>query len=170
MSSIKRILPFLILNIILSASATLVVLYLWGGNTQQQTGESIPTLSAVLLPTSPPAGANQPPVETASAEKRIQIQDVQGPGDLNNEMVMLSRLGEGDLRLSGWRLQDQAGHTFTFPELVLNKGGSVRVYTRTGQNSVLNLFWGLNEVIWKPGVTVILLDAQGNQQATFLVK
>ncbi len=170
MSTLKRILPFLILNILISAATTFVVLNLWGGNSQAASSASVPTLAAVVLPTNPPPVQPQVPVETPSSEKLVEIQDVQGPGDLNNEMVLLRRLGDGDLRLTGWRLEDQSGKIFTFPELVLNKGGSIRVYTRTGQNSALNLYWGLNQAVWQAGGTVLLLDGRGVQQASFTIK
>src|SRR5512142_840498 len=119
MRSLKRTIPFLLLNILISAATTLAVLTWWGGGLRNLPAAQAPSSTQVadLKPTAPPS-PTLPPAETPSANsgRLIEITQVQGPGDLNNEMIQLSRRGEGDLRLTGWTIQDNAGHHFTFPD------------------------------------------------------
>jgi hypothetical protein len=99
----------------------------------------------------------------------IEVGEVVGAGNLNNEGVLLRRVGDGELHLNGWRLEDNAGHRFTFPDIVLFKGGSVRVFSRAGNNTVNELYWSLDKAVWISGHSVVLYDDQGNSRASALV-
>ncbi len=178
MKSFRRAIPFLILNVILSAGVTLALLTWWGGGLRPSqpiatlvypTDSSEPTTSTQGQPTPLPTL----PESTASGDasgRVIEIQDVIGAGDLDNEAVALRRLGDGDLHLTGWRLDDSSGHTFIFPEFVLSKSGAVQVNTRPGTNTAIALFWGLQEAVWTPGKMVSLFDSENNLQASFTIK
>jgi hypothetical protein len=174
MKSLKRVIPFLILNVIISAATTLAVLNWFGGGLRlNQTPE--PTLPLAVLDPSPTPAVVQSlqPAATLAADasgRVIEIQSVIGPGDLNNESVQLRRLGEGDLRMAGWRLDDANGHSFVFPEFVLNKDGAVQVATRPGTNTAIALFWGQQSAVWASGTTVTLYDTDGKIQAVYTVK
>ena len=181
MKSFKRAIPFLLLNVILSAGITLAILSWWGGGLRPY--QALPTapagptdsngLSASSTQNNQPTSLPTLQVSTASGDtsgRVIEIQDVVGPGDLDNETVLLRRLGEGDLRLTGWRLDDNGGHAFVFPEFVLSKGGAVQVNTRPGTNTAIALFWGLQEAVWTPGKMVALYDIDNKLQASFTIK
>jgi hypothetical protein len=179
MKSFRRAIPFLLLNVILSAGITLAILSWWGGGLRPS--QAVPTLAISTgsngSSTSPAQSQPTPlptlPESTASGDasgRVIEIQDVIGSGDLNNEAVLLRRLGEGDLHLTGWRLDDSGGHTFVFPEFVLSKGGAVQINTRPGTNTAIALFWGLQEAVWTPGKMVSLYDAENQLQASFTIK
>jgi LysM repeat protein len=100
----------------------------------------------------------------------VIIDGVIGVGDLQSERVLLKHRGEGELSLNGWRLQDEDGNEYIFPPaLVLYKGGAVNVYTKAGVNTVVDLFWGLSQPVWKSGEKATLRDAQGNARAQFTV-
>jgi LysM repeat protein len=102
----------------------------------------------------------------------VTIDSVIGAGDLDSERVMLKHTGEGELSLVGWRLEDEQGNIFIFPQfpqLILYRGGAVNIYTKTGSNTVVDLFWGLNNSVWESGETVTLKDPQGNIRATYSV-
>jgi LysM repeat protein len=102
----------------------------------------------------------------------VVIDAVIGAGDLESERVLLKHAGEGELSLAGWRLEDDRGNVFTFPEnqvVKLFKDGAINIYTRQGTNSVVDLFWGRTEPVWFSGATVILKDAQGNPRAVYKV-
>ncbi len=180
MKTFKRAIPFLLLNVLLSAATTLAILSWWGGGLHAglnlPTVPAVPTNSAALLTASAQDQATPLPTlpaATASGDasgRVIEIQEVIGPGDLDNETVLLHRLGDGDLRLTGWKLDDSGGHSFVFPEFVLNKDGAVRVNTRPGTNTAIALYWGLQEAVWTPGKMVSLYDTQGNLQASFTIK
>jgi hypothetical protein len=172
MKSWKQVLPFLILNIIVSAATTLAVLMLWDrtqtraslagvGGIPAQTGAagndlnvSQPTIEATLPPLDQPV---------------IVVETVIGAGDLNNEAVILKRVGEGELPLTGWKLTNGRGGEYVFPYLVLNTNGSVRVYSKAGVDSVIELFWNQSEAMWKTGDALTLYDSDGNSRATYTV-
>jgi hypothetical protein len=113
----------------------------------------------------PAAAATLPPLDQAV----IQIENVYGPGDPQNEVVVLKRMGDGQLSLTGWQLKDEDGHEFTFPELVLSKDGAVQVFTNPGVNTVIALHWGKTEAMWRPGEQVSLFDSSGNTRASYRI-
>jgi hypothetical protein len=43
----------------------------------------------------------------------------------------------------------------------------LRLYTRSGANSVIELYWSLTESVWRSGDTATLLDMQGNLRASY---
>ncbi|MEA4906097.1 MAG: lamin tail domain-containing protein [Chloroflexi bacterium] len=174
MRSWKKLFPFILLNIIVSALTTLGVLWLWDSTQRANlppvepvTAAQTPGASLTGQPVSDPedASATLPPLD----EPVLQIQNVFGVGDLDTEVVRLRRLGEGALWLTGWQLQDEDGHTFTFPELLLNKDGAVEVYSRSGTDSVVALHWGQDAPIWRTGELVIVLDPQGSLRASYRI-
>jgi LysM repeat protein len=102
----------------------------------------------------------------------VVIDSVIGVGDLNTERVLLKHKSGGEITLTGWRLEDDAGNVFIFPEapvLTLYAGGAVNLYTKAGPNTIVDLFWGLDHPIWKSGASVVLKDADGNVQARYMI-
>jgi len=100
----------------------------------------------------------------------VEINSVIGVGDLDLERVVVRSLAQGELLLSGWTLEDGAGNVFTFPQVVIHiQGGSVNVYTKNGANTVLDLYWGLNQPLWASGSTVSLRDSAGTVRATYQI-
>ncbi len=89
-------------------------------------------------------------------------------GDYQTEAVEIRRESETDLVLTGWKLRDENGHEYTFPNLTL-ENGAIRIYTRSGSDSVIELFWGLSEAIWQPGEMVSLVDSQGTLRASYQI-
>lgn len=111
------------------------------------------------------------PVHTnPSPQAGIEIVNVIGAGDLNNERVVLKQSGNGTLLLAGWQLQDGNGDQYTFPALELTQDGfQVNVYTKSGSDTADSLYWGLSQPVWSSGGTVTLLDPGGAVKATFSV-
>lgn len=102
-------------------------------------------------------------------DPEVEIVTVVAAGNLSDERVVIRLNGEGTLALQGWHLEDEDGNLYVFPELTLFKDGAVTVYTKAGTNNVVELFWGLSDVVWESGETVSLVDPQGNVQATYTV-
>ena len=100
-------------------------------------------------------------------EARVIIDRVIGAGVLVNERVVLRRTGDGELSLAGWRLTDGKGNEYFFPQLTLYKDGAINLNTRTGQNTVVDLFWSLSSPIWKPGKIISIYDSQNNLRDTY---
>lgn len=102
----------------------------------------------------------------------VAIDSVIGAGDLDSERVLLKHRGGGEISLVGWRLEDEKGNVFVFPsspQLSLYPGGAVNIYTRSGVNTVVDLYWGLDQPMWASGVTVILRDAAGSVHTQYVI-
>lgn len=102
----------------------------------------------------------------------VVIDSVIGPGDIETEKVLLRHRGEGEFSLAGWQLTSQNGDVYEFPlvpELVLYKNGAVYVNTTKGADTVIDLFWGLDEPVWKSGQKVTLRDPQGTARHSYTV-
>jgi hypothetical protein len=168
----SSLLLYLLLNIIVSAATTLAVLALWDHYhapalaipPQAPAQGSVPALvltSTEPVPTLPPAG-----------ERVIEIVSVIGAGDLQQESVLLRRLGDGNLLMTGWKLSGEHHNTFIFPaqpELILYKGGAVEVLTRAGDNTATAVYWDRDAPAWRSGETLILTDAAGNERSRYQI-
>jgi phosphatidylserine/phosphatidylglycerophosphate/cardiolipin synthase-like enzyme len=110
-----------------------------------------------------------PPVQTATpagpsgsnpADVRILLVVFNPEGDdTTGEYVLIQNLGGEAQQLSGWKLADDAGSTYTFPNLVLAPGATVKVWTRTGNDRGGELFWGRSSGVWNNGGdTALLMD------------
>lgn len=124
------------------------------------------THTPTLAPTPDLTSAATPVTE---AEARIIINAVISPGDLASERVFITRSGSGELPLAGWQLRDEDGNAFIFPQLVLYQEGAVNVWTTSGVNTVVDLYWGLSTPVWRSGEKVTLVDAEGKVRATYTV-
>jgi LysM repeat protein len=132
-----------------------------------------PTLVASATPR-PSATSTRGPTPTITPtpirlEPQVIVESVIGVGALETERVELLRNGDGELSLSGWRLEDGTGNVYTFPDLTLYKGGAINLNTRTGQDTVVDLFWGLSSPIWRSGKTVFLYDPQNELRSSYTV-
>lgn len=228
MKSWKRLLFYILLNVLVSACTTLTVLFAWdqfsgpmprnllpkalGGLFAPPTATPAPQASGEIQPQPTPTeeflvyqvqsgdtfeslaerynipveelirvngfSRSQPlgegevlriPVRPSGS---VVIDSVVGAGDLESERVLLKQRGEGELSLVGWRLEDDQGNIFIFPQfpqLILYKGGAVNIHTRSGSNTVVDLYWGLAAPVWKSGSVITLRDPQGNVRATYTV-
>jgi len=164
MTSWKKALPFLLLNVLVSALTTFLVLTWWeqSHRTAMPAGQNVPASSSA-------AQATQPPASIAPVgDTHISIENVFGAGNYQTEAVEIRRESETDLVLTGWKLRDENGHEYTFPNLTL-KNGAIRIYTRSGSDSVIELFWGLSDAVWGPGEMVTLVDPQGTLRASYQI-
>ena len=140
----------------LSAGQVLVVPIIEGSE-QQPLARSTQASSGVNATATPASAGEVYQVEIKGAYQR---------GDLETEYVYLQNTG-GVAAMQGWTLEDGEGHVFIFPAFALYKNGGVNVYTQDGQDSVINLFWGLDEAIWFAGSTITLREADGSVHSTF---
>lgn len=177
MKNLKRLGVYLLINIIVSAVTTIVVLMLW---TRNNPDAIILDSPSTPLPTViSPLGSNASQEESATATARVlygeavagqlEINSVIAPGDLEAERVIIKHVGTLEISLAGWYLRDQQGNTYTFPALTMYSGASTAVYSKAGNNSVNELYWGLVAPVWEPGETILLFDPLGNAQASYTV-
>jgi hypothetical protein len=174
---LKRLGIYLLINVIVSAATTLLVLMLWSRN----------QVPAALdpAPTTPPTDVQQAvgqggealevaePTATLPVGEAVagllEITNVVGAGDLTTERIMIRHVGDQELSLAGWQLQDSDGHTYRFPALTMYKDGAVTVFTKEGPSSVVELYWGLGDPVWESGEIATLLDPAENVQASYTV-
>lgn len=128
----------------------------------------IPTLTPTPDPTQE-AESVLAATNAASEEIRLVITKVVAAGVLQDERVEIRSEGNAELLLSGWRLEDNQGSIFVFPQLTLFPGGTVAVYSKAGTNSAVELYWGLSDTVWEVGETVILRDPAMNIQASYQI-
>jgi LysM repeat protein len=126
-----------------------------------------PTAFASATPTPGPSPTASPTL--SGDEAQVTIDNVFGVGDLDTERVVLRRTGLGELSLAAWQLRDQDGHVYIFPQLTLFEGGAVNVNTRSGTNTVVDLFWNQAAAVWRSGELVSLVDAAGVLRASFTI-
>jgi hypothetical protein len=171
----KSPLPYLLLNILLSALTTLTVLWLWNRAHQQDIPEaSLPAIqtnsASPLTQDNATSNPNQAPPLPALDQPVIEIQNVFGMGDIDNEVVILQRVGDlTELWLDGWVFEDGNGNVYTFDGLVMNKDSAIQLYSGAGHNTVNKLYWNLEQPIYLPGEEIVLKDSLGNVRATYTI-
>ncbi len=176
----KRLLFYIVLNVIVSALTTLAILFIWDRPHAQvqtptaaapfiQASTPAPTSASTPAPAEPAAPTAEPSQTVDASAKLIAIDNVFGIGNLKDEFVLLKRIGDGELTLTGWHLDDGSGNTYTFPALTLYKNGAVQVHTAAGTDTVVDLYWGRDTSAWQVGKIVTLYDDQGNVKATYRI-
>lgn len=174
----RRLLTYIIINVIVSACTILAVLWIWDPANRpaalQPGGQAgVPTGNTISPDVNPPSNATPFPDEPTAVVEipkgLINIEKIIGAGSAASEIVVLKRQGEGELQLTDWKLQDSNGNGYTFPALTLFKDGAVYVHTAAGADTVIDLYWNQNESLWQSGEKATLIDSQGNIQATYQI-
>jgi hypothetical protein len=159
----RKLLQYLLLNVLVSATVTGGMLFWYDRNyrsvVQPSVQQSVPGSNNA-------ATTNSPDLQT---DIPIEISSVIGAGTLGSEIAIIKFEGEGQLDLASWQLKDEDGNTFTFPELTLYPNGAVQVHTISGTDTVIDLYWGIGESVWSSGENARLFDPQGNLRAVYRV-
>ena len=158
----KRWLPFLILNVLISAATMIAVLLIW----QVQHPFAYQSTADLTFGT---RSVTRIPVDAIARDASIEIQNVIGAGDLNLEAVTLKNTGKSAVSLSGWTLKSDGGKEFDFPAFTVYSGGAFQVFSRSGVNTSLELYWGSTAPLWSSGARVMLLDPGGAIRQEFNV-
>ena len=177
MRSWRRIVYFLLLNVLVSAVTTWAVVTIFLRDGSPLAEQSAPTLvrqtaslDGQLVVTLPADSGSEPLDEDIEVVPEVlEIERVIGIGELDTERVIIQHIGEKEISLLNWQIQDQNGHIFTFPALTIFKGGNVNIFTRKGTSTVVDLYWGLDEAIWQAGEKAYLLDPQGEVKAVYTI-
>ena len=149
------------------------------------TWTAIPTVTSTPIPFEPPSADltatvlapldSTPTVEptplTMASGFRLEITEIVGAGDIEEEAVFVVNLGELLADMAGWTLSDADGNTYVFPNYRLWPAGSVVVHSRIGQDGspVSSLFWGKLDPVWSPGEVATLRNAVGELVTTYVV-
>ncbi len=124
------------------------------------------TPTKFVVPTLPPTATLAP---TAS-KSQIEVVQVIGAGDITAEGVEIRNISGGVIQMQGWTLADSQGRTFTFPEYRMFPGGRVTIYTRSGTNTPIVLYWGQARAVWgESRQQITISDSKGSIQTTYAV-
>lgn len=100
----------------------------------------------------------------------LKIRTVAGAGLLTNEYVEIINDTDQVFSLQGWKLQQGGGGPeYSFGDVQIFPGGSVRLYTTTGTDSTIARYWGQAAPVWRSGATAMLINAQGERVADYTV-
>lgn len=81
---------------------------------------------------------------------------------LNAEWIRVTNHFHSARKITGWKVRDASGHTYTFGTLKLAAGASVRLHTGKGTNTKANRYWRLDNYVWNNGGdTAVLKNAAG---------
>lgn len=114
--------------------------WLWGE------GQAPPLFSEVSLPPNP-----QPTDRAPVAITKVRYMGVDDVLNPNNEFVEITadpRFAIAAVSLKGFSLRNKLGESFAFPDLALEPGASIRVYSGQGSASREALFWGRTQPAW----------------------
>lgn len=159
----KKIFPYLLLNILISALTMWIVLLVW------QKAHPAAVYSTPVIET---GEAPQPsPQETSQVQsyedQQLEISRVVGAGDLDLEVLTLQNTGKTAVSLAGWTISDTGGFTYTFPSLTVYSGGAFQLFSRSGVNTAIELYAGSASALWKSGSVILLKDPSGKQRQQF---
>jgi LysM repeat protein len=132
--------------------------------------ESAAAATAAAAPSSTSVPGASP--EAAEAEFQVEITDVIGVGQVEQERIVMTNSGTRLADMMGWTLSDGDGNVYTFPSFRLwGNGSSVTVHTRVGEDGSppSNFFWGKLTSVWSTGDEATLRDGEGNVVDTFVV-
>ncbi|MBN2305512.1 MAG: lamin tail domain-containing protein [Anaerolineae bacterium] len=99
---------------------------------------------------------------------QVVIADVVEWGNVNSEAVDLRNQGDA-ISLQGWTLANERGNIFRFPEVRMQPGSRLMVFTRQGPNTPAALYWGRELPAWADGDTLTLTDSAGQVQGSFRI-
>jgi len=159
----RKILPYLVLNIIVSAATVLLVLVVW-----QQTHKKT---EPIVHFTEAGAPATAQPRSTLPAldEPTVEIQLVVGAGELDYERVQLVSASDAPVELTSWELTDGKDLVYTFPFVKLYPGGSIHLFSKAGTDTSIELFWKKPNAVWSSGDLIELIDPDGNTRAQYRI-
>jgi len=174
----SRIFFYILLNIFISAGTVLAVLWIWESvhpapQLEGKTGfipfeDNSPTSVDEATPVNQ-VDAPEASLDFVTDEIQVDIHAIVGAGNLELEYVEIHNQSQGPIDMTGWRLSDQDGLAFVFPSLILNQGGAVKVLSKKGNNTVIELYWQSEVPIWQSGETASLLNANGETITTYSI-
>lgn len=169
----SQILFYIFINILISALTTLSVLWLWERSHPIPENPQPTPVTIIPAPTEEqaPTELTTTAIDVVLVEENldIQIRSVVGAGNIEMEYVELYNQSDGAIDMSGWQLVNAEQDTFLFPMLILNQGGAIKVYSKSGQNTVIELYWQSDLPIWQSGTTVRLLDSDDVTITTYSI-
>ncbi|MFW6075502.1 MAG: lamin tail domain-containing protein, partial [Chloroflexota bacterium] len=92
------------------------------------------------------------------------MEDPPGVADGDGEYVDIQNVDDRPVDLTGWRLEDEVGNSYTFPDdVVIGIDATIRIHVCDGEDSETDLYWGRCSAVWNnDGDTAYLYDSFGD--------
>jgi micrococcal nuclease len=88
--------------------------------------------------------------------------------DPNGEYIVISNAGPGGGDLTGWRVREGGGATFTFPTALVSPGSTITLHTGKGTRNGTSFYWNSTApILNNDGDSVTLLDPSGKIAGTY---
>lgn len=146
----RTLLIYLVINILVSACTTAGVLFLYDRYYRPST---IPVVH----------------LEPDTANASLEIITIVGADIPTSEMVLIHNTGSTAVLLKGWQLQDADANIYTFGDITIQPDGAIQVHTAPGENTQIDLYWGLPTSTWSSGETATLIDSSGTLHSVYQV-
>lgn len=119
-----------------------------------------------VTPHTPVPIVAEPSVQVIFIEYNPRLRDPDS--DPRNEHVLIKNVAENPQDLTGWTLKDDKDHTYTFRDFTLDPGATVKVWTKDGQDTAIELYWGTS-CVWNNDSEdcATLYDARGDEVSTY---
>jgi hypothetical protein len=158
----KKILPYLLLNVAVSALTMLGVILIWNAF-HPSPNQSDSLISQDSLTTSTPISL------PSLSKKTVEIQSVFMPGEKEYEKISLKNVSDEPVNLTGWKVINSHDLEFTFPTLTLYPNGALDIYSKAGANSAVELYWNAPGTLWKSGEKAVLQDSAGQERSSYTI-
>jgi len=86
--------------------------------------------------------------------------NIKWPGDKHNEHISIQNNSSIALSLMGWKLIDEHGNDFPFPNIILDSQSSILIYPKQGVNTDSDFYWAIDDTNWTTNDRIILMDAR----------
>jgi len=107
-----------------------------------------------------PAGGSALVSAPTPATDGLQLR-VEQPGNLAQEQVQVVNDSDAAFNLQGWTLSREGGPIYTFGNLPIFPGGSVRLHSGNGEANSVNFYWAQTEPVWSSGTIARLRNPEG---------
>jgi len=88
------------------------------------------------------------PIHFSGAQYNSPGSDTGSNSSLNAEWVRITNSASTARVMTGWKIRDVTGHTYTFPTFTLGAGKSVKLHTGKGTNTRTDLYWRATSYVW----------------------
>jgi hypothetical protein len=144
----------------------------YGQQTVTPTPTPDPTATPTVTPTPSPTATPSPTPPPGGTTGNLQIEAIPQTGTPQEHVIIRNMQFSGDVNMAGWRLMDEDGNVFVFPDVTVRAGFYVTVWIADGEDIIgrnyAYLYWGLGHNFFNPGQEVIrLIDSFGNVVDTF---
>ncbi len=154
MDSRKRLVIYLIVNVLVSALVTGSIIFFYDLAHRNDCSKCL---------------SNSSTVGSSTGDQQVSIVSINGAGSLESEQVVIRNEGSESLLLTGWYLKDSHGITYTFPQITLYPGGEVTVHSGSGTDKLPDLHWNRSSPVWQAGELAALYDSQNIARAFYRI-